>query len=508
MKTYFINSTKENCGVYQLGLRVWDIVKHTKLDIEYKEIGSKEEFLDLDFQSVDLLFFNWIEGGATGPFGWYNHDMIQYLKSEYDIKTATIIHTFDFNTATFDFCIDQDPHDGGLTRPLYEFSKPKIKNEIPTLCSFGLAFEHKGFDDVVHKVNAEFDNAVLNLHITNAHYGDASGTLRDSIVQSLKAIPLKPGITLNITTDFKSNEDLLDFVNSADMLVLGYRRGTDISSVPDYAISTETPIALTDIGQFRHIYKSEIDINKNSLPEILEFYKNQDYISQLKQQWSREVLLRTFEQFVTEVCETFTEKTYSQVNQDRFALKLIGKGGYFLDIGAGWDYSGVNSNTLLLEQNGWSGICVEGDHASAERRSSKKGPRCVVENVYIPQTTILELLQRNNAPKVIDYVNIDIEPSSLTGLENFPFDQYDAKVITFEHDLYRLGPEQKETAYNILTNHGYVRLCENINVPEAQGVGLYFEDWYINPKYFSNDFIQANQFKDCHGSHIIDNLVC
>ena len=508
MKTYFINSTKENCGVYQLGLRVWDIVKQTKLDIEYKEIGSKEEFLKLNFESIDLLFFNWIEGGTSGPFSWFNHEMIQYLKSEYDIKTATIVHTFDFNTATFDYCIDQNPHDGGLTRPLYKFNKPKPKNKIPTLCSFGLAFDHKGFKDVVNKVNNEFEEAIINIHITNAYYGDADGSQCDRIVQDLKTILLKPGIILNITTIFKSNEDLLDFINEADMLVLCYRQGEDISSTPDYAISTETPIAITNIGQFKHIYKSDIDVNIHNLMEILNFYKKENYVLQLKELWSREKLLTTFEQFITEICNTFTEKTYSQVNQDRFALKLVGKNDYFLDIGAGWDHSGINSNTLLLEQNGWSGICVEGDHASAVRRDSKKGSRCIIENVYIPETTILEILQRNNSPKTIGYVNIDIEPSSLIGLENFPFYEYDVKVITFEHDLYRLGPEQKERAHDILTHNGYVRLCENINVPSTQGIDLYFEDWYINPKYFPRNFIKNNQFKNCHGSHIIDNLIC
>ena len=127
-------------------------------------------------------------------------------------------------------------------------------------------------------------------------------------------------------------------------------------------------------------------------------------------------------------------------------------------------------------------------------------------NVYIPQTQIVDILKDNNAPKVIDYVSVDIDPMSMIGLNNFPFDEYEFKVMTFEHDTYRNGPEQKELAYALLTEKGYVRLCNNVNVPEAQGVGLYFEDWWVNPKYFSEEFIANNQFDKCLGPYIIENI--
>lgn len=45
------------------------------------------------------------------------------------------------------------------------------------------------------------------------------------------------------------------------------------------------------------------------------------------------------------------------MNQAEFILSLVGFPGYFVDIGA---YDGIsNSNTFLLEQNGWQGICFE-----------------------------------------------------------------------------------------------------------------------------------------------------
>ena len=165
----------------------------------------------------------------------------------------------------------------------------------------------------------------------------------------------------------------------------------------------------------------------------------------------------------------------------------------------------MNSNTVLLEENGWNGICVEG-HGPSHAYRLAKAKRAHVLNVYIPQTKIKDMLDEHNAPKVIDYVSVDIDPMSMIALDNFPFDEYEFKVMTFEHDTYRNGPEQKDQAYALLTEKGYVRLCNDVNVPEAQGVGLYFEDWYVNPKYFSEEFITNNQFDKCLGPHIIENI--
>lgn len=507
MKIYFINSKKQNCGVYQYGLRIWDSLKNSKLNIQYYEIETRDEFDLLDLSDVDMLFFNWIEGGPAGPFGWYDADLASRLKKLYRLKTVTIMHTPDFHTTSFDYYIDQDPNNNGFTRPLYTFDikKQKPKHNKIHVCSFGFAGDHKGFDDVVRKVNSEFDDAVINLHITNAHYGDRDKVGQTRIIDNIQSIPRKPGIELNITTDFRTNDEILNFVHENDIVLLAYRHGKDISGVPDYAISANTPFGVTNIGQFRHVYSENVDINLQTIQSILDYHHTTNLLEQFQREWSRENLVETFEYLVNLICNNDELVSYAQVMQDQFALKLIGKNGYFLDLGAGWDHSGINSNTLLLEQYGWDGICVDADPINFNYRKDHC-IRAKMFNVYIPNTTIKEILDSSNAPKVIDYVNVDIDPASMIALNNFPFDEYEFKVMTFEHDAYRLGSDQKDQAYKLLTERGYVRLCDDVNVPEQQGEGLYFEDWWINPKYFSTEFIQQNHFKQCHGTYIINNL--
>lgn len=55
-------------------------------------------------------------------------------------------------------------------------------------------------------------------------------------------------------------------------------------------------------------------------------------------------------------------KTYSQYNQDRMVLRLIGNSGLFVDVGA---FDGIKySNTYALERAGWMGTCLEPEPAA------------------------------------------------------------------------------------------------------------------------------------------------
>ena len=197
--------------------------------------------------------------------------------------------------------------------------------------------------------------------------------------------------------------------------------------------------------------------------------------------------------------------SYSQVYQDRFALTLVGDNGYFLDIGCGWDHHGINSNTILLEQHGWTGIGIDGDQVAFSRRQSIPTKSNLFFGI-LPDVSLLDILKVYKAPKVIDYVSVDTDPSSMVSLVCFPFEEYEFKVMTFEHDKYNGGEQQQIDSYELLTSKGYIRLCKDVRVPENMGDGKYFEDWWINPKYFSQEFIKNNTFEKVLGSYIVENI--
>jgi hypothetical protein len=195
---------------------------------------------------------------------------------------------------------------------------------------------------------------------------------------------------------------------------------------------------------------------------------------------------------------------YSQAKQDAFALLMNGnKIGFYLDIGAGNGFLlPCGNNTLLLEESGWDGILIDAYYEYYHDGKDRRKGKFVLAT--IPQDSILDILQRNNAPKIIDYASMDIDPSTITILENFPFDKYEIKIITFEHDLYLTGDGDKKKSKKILEDLGFYCICDNVLV-ELHGDNVPFEDWWINPKYFNSEILNIN-IENKTGVEIIKEL--
>lgn len=194
----------------------------------------------------------------------------------------------------------------------------------------------------------------------------------------------------------------------------------------------------------------------------------------------------------------------SQLSQDLFVLThlKLKRYGYFVEFGA---TNGVDlSNTWLLEKEfGWKGILAEPSknwHADLSKNRfcnieykavwiksneklmfleanvpelstfsdfrntdsySRKGHTYLVETI-----SLLDLLIRNDAPKIIDYLSIDTEGSELDILTNFDFEKYKFRVITVEHNF----TINRQKINQLLTSKGFKQVLESVSS---------FDDWYI-----------------------------
>lgn len=168
----------------------------------------------------------------------------------------------------------------------------------------------------------------------------------------------------------------------------------------------------------------------------------------------------------------------SESGQDHFIDTTIfntKKGGVFVDIGA---FDGVHgSNTLFFEKfRGWTGLLVEAAPKHFAKCVEWRGQPCVQaavsdqngidsfvevtkglemmsglissfpkeviemfetgrmgETRVLPVETVrLDTLLKQHALHQIDYLSIDIEGGELAALRDFPFDEYDIRVISLE----------------------------------------------------------------------------
>ena len=157
--------------------------------------------------------------------------------------------------------------------------------------------------------------------------------------------------------------------------------------------------------------------------------------------------------------------------------------GFFVDLGSA---DGVAiSNTWALEQNGWTGICIDPFPRNMESRTCQVfaeavdnvGGRTVQfqnpgsysggileyagwwvseksrENaVEVKTTTLKDILRRGNAPSYVHYLNVDIEGAEYMALSEFPFDKYEFGAITIEHNGLE---DQRARIRELLGKNGY-----------------------------------------------------
>lgn len=81
------------------------------------------------------------------------------------------------------------------------------------------------------------------------------------------------------------------------------------------------------------------------------------------------------------------------------------------------------------------------------------------KNYDVTTISLIDLLEKYNAPKQIDYLSIDTEGSELEILKSFDFNQYDISIITCEHNY----TEDRHKIFELLTNNGYVRVFTKLS---------------------------------------------
>jgi len=181
------------------------------------------------------------------------------------------------------------------------------------------------------------------------------------------------------------------------------------------------------------------------------------------------------------------DEWFSQVGQDKLVYKYLGnlKNGFFIDLASN-DATLISNSYALETFHGWRGICVEPNAKYWARLAfrkcnvvaavvsnnrmeainfnfGKKGSETVkythtsnlenamgggivasgMDNARMTNTnkqllvkrytvTLGEIFSRNNAPKMIDYLSLDVEGAEYFVLSVFPWESYQIRIMTIE----------------------------------------------------------------------------
>jgi FkbM family methyltransferase len=192
--------------------------------------------------------------------------------------------------------------------------------------------------------------------------------------------------------------------------------------------------------------------------------------------------------------------SFSQLGQDLEVLNFYDnkEGGFFIEVGAS---DGIElSNTYLLETKyKWKGICCEPIPSKFEKLvKNRPNSICYREAVYndsgltlifdiannsdflsgisehidghksevdsnktiieVQSISLLDVLDKSNAPSFIEYMSLDTEGSEFEILKNFDFDKYTFGLIDVEHNF--IEP-RRTNIKNLLLSKGYLYKGEN-----------------------------------------------
>lgn len=182
-------------------------------------------------------------------------------------------------------------------------------------------------------------------------------------------------------------------------------------------------------------------------------------------------------------------KSRSQAGQDIFAWVASGRktDGTFLDVGSG--HACVNSNTVALEHVGWTGSLFDiTDYAEGSAIQLRKSKFYRLDATTINWPVIV------GDTKWIDYLSLDVDPVTLSALENIPHHLIRFGAITIEHDAYRFGDIQRTPMRDILSKLGYVLIASDVRDQELE-----FEDWWVDERYEENASIfksKSSEWRD------------
>jgi SAM-dependent methyltransferase len=306
----YINHREKTCGVYQFGKHIADgISASKKYEIVYVECSDARELRDAILREApECIIYNYHP--STLPWA-------RWLAFSVAVPQLSVIHEVhqqvadEASDAGFDYFIAADPtlllknplvFKTGRLVPSAGIRKDWLAPAVPTIGSFGFGTPGKGFEKVVSQVQREFDEAVIRFNIPFATFGDPDGRRARAIAANCHALVHKPGIELRVTHDFLDEPGLLDFLaqNTINVFMYEHAEARGISSVVEYALAVDRPIAVSDCSMFRHIHVAAplAIVPRNSLKEIIG--RGTAPLQKLKDEYKAENLVWDYERIIGE----------------------------------------------------------------------------------------------------------------------------------------------------------------------------------------------------------------
>jgi hypothetical protein len=291
----FLTHPQKECGVHQFGKLIFSALAPSKTyAIKYCEVASAS---DIDAAIVQAspaaVIVNWHPLTMAWAQPWLFWDSSIPVIGVLQDPTEEVGALTD--DVQFDYYIVHDPSANfsnpvlfKSARPIPPFQESVAPPSRLTIGTYGFATPGRGFEGLVARANAEFDDCVIRINIPNCHFGDPDGAEARRVADRCRTLITKPNVELRITHDFLTMTEIMTFLagNSLNAFFCEPAGSGGISGIVDLAIAAGRPIALREAPMFRHMSDASpsIFVEQRSLSEILA--DGAKTIAKFKEQWS------------------------------------------------------------------------------------------------------------------------------------------------------------------------------------------------------------------------------
>jgi len=184
------------------------------------------------------------------------------------------------------------------------------------------------------------------------------------------------------------------------------------------------------------------------------------------------------------------EDANGQIGQDIFIMTCLRNktGGTFLEIGS--HHPAIINNTYFLETKyKWRGVMVEYNEDFLDMYKFYR-PNSVHVIMDATKVDYKKVLEENNFPLDMDFLQIDLEVSNKSTIETLEkldreiMDTYTFATVCFEHDNYAGDTndtnDTRRRSRVIFDRRGYLRIFADVDD---------MEDWYIHPRLINDPSI-------------------
>ena len=308
MKIALINNQTTNCGVNQLGKQLFNAMKkHSTYTVNYYALACLEDFLAIknELERHDIVIFNYYP--MIMP--WIDRELLDNcnflpvcINHEFDYQSAYVVNSELFN---YRICLDPSfssrcSNVATLPRIIKKAKLKHHSNKVFTIGSFGFATPGKNFAKLIDFAYKNFTEVIVKIHMAASTYGDPDSAKAKEIEQQMATLLADKNITLEVSYDFMDSDALLNWLNDNDLNIFIYSNTTNrgISSVLDWALAVDVPIALSSSIMFRHIkaFAPELFIADNTIESIID--SGVGHVKRLRKLWSAKKVIKQLDQIL------------------------------------------------------------------------------------------------------------------------------------------------------------------------------------------------------------------